>query len=48
MSKEHPYIPKDLIEDSCRRNHMRKLSIFGSYLRDEVVAQAEEVQHVEG
>jgi uncharacterized protein len=35
MNKERPGIPKDLIEDFCRRHHIRKLSIFGSYLRED-------------
>ncbi|MEW6530461.1 MAG: nucleotidyltransferase family protein [Thermodesulfobacteriota bacterium] len=35
MSKKRPDIPKDLIEGFCRRNHIRKLSIFGSYLRED-------------
>lgn len=35
MSKHRPDIPKELIEDFCRRHHIRKLSIFGSYLRDD-------------
>lgn len=33
MSKERPGIPKSLIEEFCRKHHIRKLSIFGSYLR---------------
>lgn len=28
-------IPKDKIEDFCRRNHIRSLSLFGSVLRDD-------------
>ena len=28
-------IPKDKITDFCRRNHIRKLSLFGSVLRDD-------------
>jgi uncharacterized protein len=28
-------IPKDKIEDFCRRNHIVKLSLFGSVLRDD-------------
>ena len=35
MSNERPDIPKELIEDFCRRHHIRKLSIFGSYLRED-------------
>jgi len=37
MGKEHQYIniPKDKIADFCRRNHIRRLSFFGSALRDD-------------
>ena len=35
MSPKRPIIAKDLIKDFCRRHHIRKLSIFGSYLRDD-------------
>jgi predicted nucleotidyltransferase len=27
--------PKDELEDFCRRHHIKKLSLFGSYLRGE-------------
>ncbi|MGO9118609.1 MAG: nucleotidyltransferase family protein [Desulfomonilaceae bacterium] len=33
MSKQRPEIPQKLIEDFCRKHHIRKLSVFGSYLR---------------
>jgi predicted nucleotidyltransferase len=35
MSRKRPYIPKEVIEAFCRRRHIRKLSIFGSYLRED-------------
>lgn len=35
MDRQRPDIPKDLIEEFCRKHHIRKLSIFGSYLRDD-------------
>ncbi|MFH1112803.1 MAG: nucleotidyltransferase family protein [Pseudomonadota bacterium] len=35
MDRRRPDIPKDLIEGFCRKHHIRKLSIFGSYLRDD-------------
>ena len=35
MTIHHPDIPKDLIEEFCRKHHIRKLSIFGSYLRED-------------
>jgi predicted nucleotidyltransferase len=28
-------VPSDKIKDFCRRNHIRKLSFFGSVLRDD-------------
>ena len=28
-------LPKDVIADFCRRNHIRRLAIFGSALRDD-------------
>jgi predicted nucleotidyltransferase len=34
--KEHPItIPHDSIADFCRRNHIRRLSLFGSVLRSD-------------
>ena len=35
MSEKRPIIAKNLLKDFCRRHHIRKLSIFGSYLRDD-------------
>lgn len=35
MGRQRPNIPKDLIEAFCRKHHIRKLSIFGSYLRED-------------
>ncbi len=35
MNRERPEIPKDLIEDFCKKHHVRKLSTFGSFLRDD-------------
>jgi len=35
MSKHRLDIPKELIEDFCRRHHITRLSIFGSYLRED-------------
>lgn len=35
MNVERPEIPKEIIEDFCKQHHIRKLSIFGSYLRDD-------------
>lgn len=35
MDTQRPAIPKNLIAEFCRRHHIRKLSIFGSYLRED-------------
>ena len=35
MSKPHLSIPHDKITDFCRRHHIRKLSLFGSVVRDD-------------
>jgi uncharacterized protein len=32
---EHVTIPQDKIAEFCRRNHIRKLSLFGSVVRDD-------------
>jgi predicted nucleotidyltransferase len=33
MNQDRPIIPDALIKEFCRKHHIRKLSIFGSYLR---------------
>lgn len=35
MNKKRPEIPKEVIADFCRRHHIKKLSIFGSFLRED-------------
>jgi predicted nucleotidyltransferase len=35
MAKPRIDIPKDEIADFCRRNHTRRLALFGSVLRDD-------------
>src|SRR5512139_694381 len=35
MGNPHLSIPQDKIADFCRRHHIRKLSLFGSVLRDD-------------
>jgi len=35
MNIHDPNIPKKLIEEFCRKHHIKKLSIFGSYLRED-------------
>ena len=34
-------IPKDEIRDFCRRHHIRKLSLFGSVLRDDFKSESD-------
>src|ERR1051325_8511247 len=34
-AQHHIKIPKDTIAEFCRRHHIRKLSLFGSVLRDD-------------
>jgi uncharacterized protein len=33
MNQQRPEIPRNLIEDFCKRHHIKKLALFGSYLR---------------
>jgi uncharacterized protein len=35
MNRNRPEIPSDLIEDFCKKHHIKKLAIFGSYLRED-------------
>ena len=35
MSQSHIDVPKEQIAEFCRRNHIRRLSLFGSVLRDD-------------
>jgi uncharacterized protein len=35
MNRERPGLPKDVIEDFCRRHHITRLAVFGSYLRED-------------
>jgi predicted nucleotidyltransferase len=36
MAKRHPIeIPKKKIEEFCKKHHIRKLSFFGSFLRED-------------
>ena len=34
-------IPKDKIEEFCRRNHIRRLAFFGSVLRDDFTPESD-------
>jgi len=35
IEAERPVIPKDSIREFCLKHHIKKLSIFGSYLRED-------------
>jgi predicted nucleotidyltransferase len=35
VSQERPAIPKNLITEFCRKHNIRRLSVFGSYLRED-------------
>ena len=35
MSQSHIDVPKEQIAEFCRRNHIRRLALFGSVLRDD-------------
>ena len=41
MSGERPEIPREVIENFCRKHHIRKLSIFGSYLREDFIPESD-------
>jgi uncharacterized protein len=41
MSGNRPTIPQKIIGDFCRRHHITKLSIFGSYLRGDFGPQSD-------
>ena len=34
-------IPKDILADFCRRNHIRRLAFFGSVLRDDFTPESD-------
>jgi hypothetical protein len=35
VTTKRPPIPKEILADFCKRRHIKKLSIFGSYLRED-------------
>jgi hypothetical protein len=41
MRQAHIDIPKERIADFCRRNHIRRLALFGSVLRDDFRADSD-------
>jgi predicted nucleotidyltransferase len=41
MRQAHIDIPKERIAEFCRRNHVRRLALFGSVLRDDFRADSD-------
>ncbi len=41
MDRDGIVIPKDKVAEFCRRNHIRKLALFGSVLRDDFGADSD-------
>ena len=41
MSHARISLPEDHIADFCRRNHIRRLALFGSVLRDDFTPQSD-------
>ena len=41
MNRHGLKMPKDKIADFCRRHHIRKLSLFGSILRDDFKSESD-------
>ncbi len=41
MAKAHIDIPKERIAEFCRRNHIRRLALFGSVLRDDFTPESD-------
>ena len=41
ISREGVEFPKEKITEFCRRNHIRKLALFGSVLRDDFAAESD-------
>jgi len=41
MRQAHIEIPKERVADFCRRNHIRRLALFGSVLRDDFRADSD-------
>ena len=39
--KEHLEIDKTKLKDFCRKNHIRRLGLFGSVLRDDFTAESD-------
>ena len=55
MTRKRPEIPREVVENFCRKHHIRKLSIFGSYLREDFSPESDidflaefEPEHVPG
>lgn len=41
MNPERPEIPKKVVAEFCKRHHIKRLAIFGSYLREDFGAASD-------
>lgn len=41
MTKSRPTIPRDLVGEFCHKHRIRKLSVFGSYLREDFSSESD-------
>lgn len=41
MSRARIAVPQERIEEFCRRNHIRRLALFGSVLRDDFTPESD-------
>ena len=41
MAQKHIHIPQEQLEAFCRQHHIRKLSFFGSMLREDFVPESD-------
>ena len=41
MSRARIALPRERIEEFCRRNHIRRLALFGSVLRDDFTPESD-------
>ena len=55
MDQKHVHVPKQQLEEFCRRHHIRKLSFFGSMLREDFLPESDidvllefEPEHIPG
>ena len=41
MSRARIAVPRERVEEFCRRNHIRRLALFGSVLRDDFTPESD-------